>query len=453
MRAEVTTLQRAADPKSRPLDHIPGEEGWPIIGNTFELLADPLRFAQRMGAAYGPVYRARTFGETSVTLLGPDANEFVLLDPQKRFSSEQGWGPQLERLFPRGLMLLDFDEHRIHRRALSVAFKAGPMRSYFEQLNYGIAASIAKWPRGRMMLFYPAMKDLTLDLAATSFLGTDLGPDREALKTAFAAMTVASIAPIRVALPGTKMRRGVKGRQFLTDYFTRQISVRRESGGDDLFSHLCRATYEDGTLLSPDDIANHMNFFMLAAHDTLTSSLTALVHRLAAHPEWQSAVRDELAARDSGGGSLCYDDLEQLPLTEMAFKEALRMTPPLAMIPRRTNRDCEFNGFKIPAQTMVRLRPLHTHFMADIWPEPQRYDPTRFSEAASRGRHRFAFVPFGGGAHMCLGLNFAYMQAKCFAWHFMRKFRVSLESGYEPSWDMAAIPKPRDGLRVSLSAA
>jgi cytochrome P450 len=205
-------------------------------------------------------------------------------------------------------------------------------------------------------------------------------------------------------------------------------------------------------LLSQEDVANHMNFFMLAAHDTLTSSLTAFVHRLAANAEWQPAIRDELAARDNAGNPLSYDDLEQLPLTEMAFKEALRMTPPLAMIPRRTNRDCEFKGFKIPAHTMVRLRPLHTHYMDDIWPEPERYDPERFSEAASRGRHRFAFVPFGGGAHMCLGLNFAYMQAKCFASHFMRNFRVTLEGGYEPHWDMAAIPQPRDGLRITLFA-
>ena len=75
----------------------------------------------------------------------------------------------------------------------------------------------------------------------------------------------------------------------------------------------------------------------------------------------------------------------------------------------------------------------------------------RFSEAASRDRHKFAFVPFGGGAHMCLGLNFAYMQAKCFAWHFLSRFRVSVENGYRPAWRMWPIPQPRDGLRVTLS--
>ena len=72
------------------------------------------------------------------------------------------------------------------------------------------------------------------------------------------------------------------------------------------------------------------------------------------------------------------------------------------------------------------------------------------SDEAQRTRHRFAWVPFGGGAHMCLGLHFAYMQAKCFARHFLQNLSVSLEPGYKPDWQMWPIPKPRDGLRVVL---
>jgi len=83
-----------------------------------------------MHAKYGPVYRTHMFGETSVSLLGPEANELLLFDQAKMFSSTLGWNSILGRLFPRGLMLLDFDEHRLHRRALSVAFKSGPMKSY-----------------------------------------------------------------------------------------------------------------------------------------------------------------------------------------------------------------------------------------------------------------------------------------------------------------------------------
>jgi cytochrome P450 len=108
-------------------------------------------------------------------------------------------------------------------------------------------------------------------------------------------------------------------------------------------------------------------------------------------------------------------------------------------------------NFRIPAGSSVSINPLFTHYMPELWPEPERYDPMRFGPEASRNRHKFAFVPFGGGAHMCLGLNFAYMQAKCFAWHFLNKFRVSVAPDYRPSWRMWPIPHPRDGLLVTLA--
>ena len=144
-----------------------------------------------------------------------------------------------------------------------------------------------------------------------------------------------------------------------------------------------------------------------------------------------------------------FDDLEKMPLSEMAFKEALRIRPPVPSLPRYAMRDFTFKGYTIPAGTPVGVNPLYTHRMKDIWPEPDRFDPLRFTEEAQRNRHRFAWVPFGGGAHMCLGLHFAYMQAKCFARHFLQNIEVSLEPGYKPDWQMWPIPKPRDGLRVS----
>jgi cytochrome P450 len=106
----------------------------------------------------------------------------------------------------------------------------------------------------------------------------------------------------------------------------------------------------------------------------------------------------------------------------------------------------------MPAGTLVGVNPLFTHHMPEIWPDPDVFDPSRFTDEAQRGRHRFAFVPFGGGAHMCLGLHFAYMQAKCFARHFLQNLSVSLPRGSKPDWQMWPIPKPRDGLRVTLSA-
>src|SRR5438876_8993745 len=321
-------------PKARSLRHIPGDEGWPFIGRTLHILADPKGEVERMSAKYGPVYRSHVLGETSLTALGPEANELVLFDQQKLFSSTYGWEIVLGRLFPRGLMLLDFDEHRLHRRALSVAFKSGPMKSYLSELDKGIAGRVAQWKKQPgPMLLYPAMKQLTLDLAATSFLGAGIGPEVAEINRAFVDMIAAAVAPIRKPLPGTQMARGVKGRKRIVAYFSEQIPLRRAkgakgsgegSGGEDLFSQLCQATHEDGGLLSTQDIIDHMSFLMMAAHDTLTSSLTSFVGELAAHPEWQQKLRDEVMNLGiAAGAPMTFDNLEAMRLAELAFKEAL----------------------------------------------------------------------------------------------------------------------------------
>jgi cytochrome P450 len=391
------------------------------------------------------------FGETSISLLGPEANELVLFDQAKLFSSTYGWGAILGRLFPRGLMLLDFDEHRLHRRALSVAFKSGPMKSYLAELDKGIAARVAQWrTKPGEMLLYPAMKQLTLDLAATSFLGADIGPEVDEITRAFVDMVAASVAVVRKPLPGTQMARGVAGRKRIIAYFSEQIPIRRaKGGGEDLFSQLCHATHEDGALLSTQDVIDHMSFLMMAAHDTLTSSLTSFIGALAAHPEWQRKLRAEVFALGlAADAPTSFDNLEAMPLSEMAFKEALRVKPPVPSMPRRAVRDFTFKGFALPAGILVGINPLFTHHMPEIWPEPDTFDPMRFTKEAERNRHRYAWVPFGGGAHMCLGLHFAYMQAKTFARHFLQNLEVSLPPGYQPDWQMWPIPKPRDGLRV-----
>src|SRR5258708_11799742 len=295
------------------------------------------------------------------------------------------------------------------------------------------------------------MKRPTCILPATSFLGTGIGPEVDKITRAFVDMVAASVAVIRKPLHGTKMARGVKGRARIVAYVWEEIPIRRAKGGEDLFSQLCHATHEDGALLSTQDIVDHMSFLMMAAHDTLTSSLTSFVAALAAHPRWQTKLRDEVMALGVAADQpTTFDNLEAMPQSEMAFKEAMRLKPPVPSIPRRTIRDLTFKGYAIPAGTMVGVNPLFTHHMPEIWPEPEKFDPMRFTDEAQRGRHRFAWVPFGGGAHMCLGLHFAYMQAKCFARHFLQNLSVSLEPGYTPDWQMCPIPNPPDGLRVPL---
>ncbi len=479
------------EPPLSALSHIPGTDGWPVVGVTLQMLADPKGVTERFARTYGPVFRTHSFGGRVVVMLGPEANEFVLLDQARLFSSQHGWERIFGRLFPGGLMMMDFDEHRLHRKALSVAFKAGPLKSYLENLNRGIAAGVSGWldhkafSRDRLnaenvidsenlerascekpaytfspqapgdspeLLFYPAVKRLTLDLAAASFLGEEMGADLERVKGAFIDMIAATVAVVRSPLPGTQMRRGVEARQFMIDYFGRQIDARRESGSQDLFTQLCKTTTDDGRLLTALEISDHMNFLMMAAHDTLASSLSSFVYFLAFNPPWQERLREEIKALGLPPGEpLPYDRLDDLRLTEMAFNESMRLIPPVTAIRRCAVRDTEFAGFRIPRGTRVAVNPLYTHRMPEFWPEPDEFDPLRFSDEAIRARHKYAFVPFGGGAHMCLGQRFAYIQAKCFAYHFLSMADVSVRPNYRPAWSFWPIPRPRDGLQVTLT--
>ena len=442
-------------PTDEALAHIPGERGLPFVGNTFKQLADPHAYAQRMVATYGKVYKNHAFGGWNVSLIGAEANEMVLFNKDKIFSSEQGWGPVLDQLFPRGLMLLDFDHHRIDRRALSIAFKPGPMRHYSGALNTGIAREVAGW-EGKM-LFQPAIKQLTLDLAADSFLGIPWGPAADKINTAFVDMVQASVAPVRKPLPFTKMKRGVDGRAFMVDFLTRETNRRRkEGGGQDMFSQFATATREDGSLLPVDEVVDHMSFLMMAAHDTITSSATAFLYYLAINPAWQEKLRKEIVAVTGGpdgsgeARALEYDDMAKLELTEMAFKETLRMMPPVPSMPRRAIKPFEYKGYQIPAGQMCGINIYWTHHAEEYWDRPFDFDPMRFTPDEVKARHKYAWVPFGGGAHMCLGLHFAYMQVKVLMAQLLQRYRIEVEEGYAPDWQPWPIPQPKDGLKVEF---
>jgi len=99
-----TAKRHLQEPRRHPLAHLPGEDGWPIVGNTLAALKDPAHHVEAMYRKYGPVYRDHLFGIRTVAMLGPEANELVLFDRDRNFSSSNGWGFLLDRLFPRGLM-------------------------------------------------------------------------------------------------------------------------------------------------------------------------------------------------------------------------------------------------------------------------------------------------------------------------------------------------------------
>lgn len=438
-------------PGMAALRHLPGDDAadrWPLL-TTMRFLADPLARGLEMTARHGPVWRANHWGLPTVVLIGPDANAFVLQDRDRLFSSGGGWELVLGRLFARGLMLLDFDEHRAHRRLLGAAFKPAPMREYARALDAGIAERIAAWPSDTPFRAYPAIKALTLDLAAQTFLGADLGALGPRINRAIMAMVAASVAVVRRPLPGTPMARGVAARRWLHALFLAEVPRRRGRDAHDMFTTLCNAVDEDGSRLSDEAVVSHIVFMMLAAHDTLTSSLTLLVHHLATHSAWQQRLADEVCA--VGPGPIDAGSAETLPLTDMAFREALRLHPPVPSLPRRAMREFAWAGHRVPAGALVAVNPMLTHYLDAHWPDPLRFDPTRFTPEAVRARHKHAWIPYGGGAHMCVGLHFAVLQSRIFAHRLLTRWRVA-PAAEPPRIRRYPLPKPLGGLPILLTA-
>jgi len=411
-----------------------------------------LALLRRTSAQHGPIVMHRTgIGPPLVSLFGPDANRFVLLDQEQQLSAKRAWDYIMGRIFPNGLLLRDGADHRHHRRIMQVAFHHAALRDYVEQMTPQIEAVVDGWDR-RADAFraFPAFKALTLELACSIFLGVELGDDTARLNAAFEATVAASMSVVRLRIPGLEFDRGLRGREFMMDLFGAMLPARRASGDADMFSRLTRAESEEGERFEDAEVVDHMIFLMMAAHDTTTSTLSSLMYELARNPEWQEHVRAECL--ESGFVSPGFEELGKLPLMDRVVKETLRLHPPLSTIPRVATRAIEFGGYRIPEGAMVAVYPLHSHYLDDWWTAPGRFDPERFAPGrAEHERHTYLFAPFGGGAHMCIGYRFAELQIKAILFALVRRYRWSVPAGYTLPEQQAPIAKPTDGLPITLA--
>ncbi|MCP9970779.1 cytochrome P450 [Actinomadura madurae] len=216
-----------------------------------------------------------------------------------------------------------------------------------------------------------------------------------------------------------------------------------------MFAALCQAETDDGERFTDEDVVNHMIFALMAAHDTTTITLTTMAYYLAKYPEWQERLREESLAL--GAAPPGYDDLDAFTGIDMVMKESLRMVTPVPALPRKVVKDTSILGFHVPAGTTVVVPMLSNHHMAEWWPDPDRFDPGRFSpERREDKAHKYAWAPFGGGAHKCIGLYFAGMQVKTIMHQVLRRYRWSVPARYEWPLDTTSLPSPKDGLPVRL---
>ncbi|RFS84959.1 cytochrome P450 [Actinomadura spongiicola] len=441
----------APPPAGSGLKAVPGGGGIPFIGSTFAVMRDPVGMARKRYAELGPVAWGWLLGQRTVTVHGPEAAEVVLVDRDDAFASGPAWSYFIGPFFRRGLMLLDFEEHLHHRRIMRQAFSRPRLRAYLEMMADGVVDGVGRWRPGAGFRVYDHVKQLTLDLAVDVLMGVELEDgERARVNGAFIDAVRAGTAYVRFPVPGLRWHRGLRARRTLEEFFRRWLPAKRRDGGNDLFAALCSAESDDGQRFTDDDVVNHMIFALMAAHDTTTITLTSMAYHLARRPEWQERLRDESLA---AGDSLTFEDLNALTGLDSVMKESMRLIAPVPALPRKVVKDTAVLGFHIPAGTTVVVPMLSNHRMADWWPDPDTFDPGRFSPERREDKiHRYAWSPFGGGAHTCIGIHLAGTQVKTIMHEMLRRFRWSVPTGYEMPLDTTSLPSPKDGLPVRLEA-
>ena len=257
-------------------------------------------------------------------------------------------------------MLLDFEEHMFHRRIMQEAFVRTRLVGYTEQVDKVVSKVIAQdWvANDARFLLYPAMKQMTLDIASMVFMGHEPGTDHELVtkvNNAFTTTVRAGNAIIRTGVPPFTWWRGSRPVSCWRTTSRPGWPSAAATKASDLLTVLCNTEDEDGNRFSDDDIVNHMIFLMMAAHDTSTSTATTMAYYLAANPEWQDRCRDE--SDRLGDGPVDIESLEKLETLDLVMNESIRLVTPVQWAMRRTVRDTELLGYFLPrAPTSSRTR-------------------------------------------------------------------------------------------------
>jgi cytochrome P450 len=250
-------------------------------------------------------------------------------------------------------------------------------------------------------------------------------------------------APDWVPYPGRGRARAATA--YLRSAITGMIAERRRGGEvrEDLVALLLGAADpETGRTMTDEEIADNLLTFITAGHETTALGLAWTLLLLAHHPEHEARVLSEIDAV-TGGGPVRPEHVPGLTYTRQVFSEAMRLYPPAPIITRTATRAFPLGGFMVPEGAVIVV-PIHAvHHHAAIWDQPERFDPERFAPEQAKGRHRYAYMPFGAGPRICIGSAFAQMEALAILAVLLKAVRLQPKSGSMPAPIMKVTLRPK----------
>jgi len=423
----------------------PGSLGLPLIGDTLNFLQDS-QFAKKRYQQYGPIFKTSIFGQPTVFMRGQEANLFILSNDNQYFVATS---PASTRalLGPLSLSLQTGANHINRRKLLYQAFGPRALVGYIGAMEDITQRYLEKWEKMETLTWYPELRNYTFDVAAKFLVGIENGSET-ALGHNFETLAK-GLFSIPWDLPFTLFGKAKKGRKLLLAELEKIIRDRQlgTPSGKDALSLLISARDDEGNSLSLDELKDQVLLLLFAGHETLTSALTSFCLLLAENPDVMAKARAE-QQQFPATEPLTLEQLKQMTYLEQVLREVLRLVPPIRGVFRKVINACEFGGYEIPKGWTVTCGINPTHHDSQLYPEPERFDPDRFS--LERSPKPFSYVPFGGGLRECLGKEFARLEMKLFAAKIIREFEWELLP--DQDLNLIALPaqRPRDGLRVKF---
>ncbi len=428
------------------------------LGLTRRFTHDPLPILLDLYDRHGPIFSLRLLHRRMVFMLGPEANQFILVSHPELFHWREGNFADLWPLLGDGLLTIDEGYHDRARKIMMPAFHREQIESSTRTMAAEADAALAALTPGAVVDVYAWMRNLAMRIAMRALLGLD--PDDGGHGAAAAhhferALGFYGTEPQLRLLRGplTPWSRMLESRRVLDRIILEEIARRRRAPDTerlDVLSLLLSARDESGQGLSDQEVHDQVMTLMFAGHDTSTSTVSFLLYETARHPEIADKLRHE-ADRTLRGQAPTPEQLaRELPYLEMVMDETLRLYPPAWIGPRRSVQEYEFGGHTVPRDAYVNYSSWASHRLPDVFADPETFRPERFTPERKAALPRGAYVPFGAGARICIGKRFGQTEVKLASAMLLARYRLELLPGHTMHVRQMPTLSPEGGLRVRL---
>jgi sterol 14-demethylase len=402
----------------------------PLLGHLLQLRRSPIELMQRVHQECGEVGVMRLAGQSVVMLYGEEAHEAFFRAPDEQLDQASAY-PFMKPIFGPGVVFDATPEQRqqaLRNRSLRDRF----MRGHAEVIARETERMIEGWGESGEIDLLAFFAELTLYTSSACLIGQEF---REDMPSDFAELFhelelgTDAFAYVNPHLPLPSFRRRDRARARLVAGIEGILSRRRSEGRKpgDLVQVLTQLRDQDGVpRYSIDQITGIFISIMFAGHHTTSGTAAWTLIELLRHPELMRRVVEQLDGLYADGREVSYQALRDIPELECALKEALRLHPPLIILMRRVLKEFRYKEFTVPVGGTVAVSPAVSNRMPEHFPEPERFDPDRYKPPREEDKRAFAWLPFGGGRHRCVGAAFAMMQLKAIFSVLLRRYTFSL---------------------------